>query len=191
MHALKLSRCAGTRSETSPSDGFFRKPPELRRAPADRRRRAHAKERQQQGSDVANGSITVTLKRPLGLNLREDAASKSIVIESIEQGSNADMAGVFAEGDTLVACSAVMMVTEAEAKTGTIYDRDSRGRKGGCCSTGCSDCPFNHRNWHRVMFDCRGKNFETVIAALQSNFQARWLARGHDEDVSITVSVER
>ncbi len=135
--------------------------------------------------------VTATLKRPLGLNLKEDAVAKTVVIESIEKGSNADLAGVFAAGDRLVACSAVMMVTEEEAKSGMIYNRDARGKKGGCCSTGCSDCPFNARNWQRVMFDCRGKNFETVIAALQSNFQARWLARGAAQDVSITVTVER
>ena len=127
----------------------------------------------------------------LGLNLKEDAVAKTVVIESIEKGSNADLAGVFAAGDRLVACSAVMMVTEEEAKSGMIYNRDARGKKGGCCSTGCSDCPFNARNWQRVMFDCRGKNFETAIAALQSNFQARWLARGAAQDVSITVTVER
>ncbi len=131
--------------------------------------------------------MTATLQRPLGLNLKEDG--QRIVVESIEKNSNADRCGVFTAGDALVACSAIMMVTAEEASNGTLYDRNSRGKKGGCCSTGCPDCPFNHRNWQRVMFDCRGKSFETVIAALQSNSQARWLARG--AETAITIQVEK
>lgn len=147
-------------------------------------RRIHASSRPAQTSEKL---VTATLQRPLGLNLKEDG--QRIVVESIEKNSNADRCGVFTAGDALVACSAIMMVTAEEASNGTLYDRNSRGKKGGCCSTGCPDCPFNHRNWQRVMFDCRGKSFETVIAALQSNSQARWLARG--AETAITIQVEK
>ena len=116
---------------------------------------------------------TATLRRPLGLNLKEEGTR--IVIESIEKDSNADRCGAFAVGDTLVACSAIMMVHPDDTTGGTLYKKNSRGKKGGCCSTGCHDCPFNHRNWQRVMFDCRDKDFDTVIAALQSNYQARYV----------------
>ncbi len=142
-----------------------------------------------QPTRVSEKLVTATLQRPLGLNLKEDG--QRIVVESIEKNSNADRSGLFSQGDTLVACSAIMMVTAENANDDDtpLYDRNSRGKKGGCCSTGCPDCPFNHRNWQRVMFDCRGKSFETVIAALQSNSQARWLARGAETD--ITVQVEK
>jgi hypothetical protein len=145
--------------------------------------RIHASARPTQVSDKL---VTATLTRPLGLNLKEDG--ERIVVESIEEDSNADRSGLFSPGDALVACSAIVMVA-AENSNAALYDRNSRGKKGGCCSTGCPDCPFNHRNWQRVMFDCRGKSFETVIAALQSNSQARWLARG--ADTAITVQVEK
>ena len=138
---------------------------------------------------VSDKLVTATLQRPLGLNLKEDG--QRIVVESIEENSNADRSGLFSPGDALVACSAIMMATAENTTTNdsALYDRNSRGKRGGCCSTGCVDCPFNHRNWQRVMFDCRGKSFEAVIAALQSNSQARWLARG--ADAAITVQVEK
>jgi hypothetical protein len=140
--------------------------------------------------------LTTTITKPLGLMLEERKladGTATVVIEAIEPEGNADLDGTLCVGDTLIACSAIMMAGERgkDRNNNALYNRDSRGKKGGCCSTGCPDCPFNHRNWERVVFDCRGKSFETVIAALQSNFQARWLGKGVNRDVSITISVSR
>ena len=129
--------------------------------------------------------ITETLETPLGLLLAENTKEGYIYIESIEPDSHAEISGSFKPGDILVACSAIAMKTQGDNVS--MYNRNSRGRKGGCCSTGCSDCPFNVSNWQRIMFDCRNKNFDAVIAALSSN-NARWVRRNTPANITITVS---
>lgn len=127
-------------------------------------------------------SITATLETPLGLLLAENTKDRCVYIESIEPHSHADTSGVLKPGDILVACSAIAMQTR-----GSLYNRNSRGRKGGCCSTGCADCPFTLSNWKSIVFDCRGKSFDAVIAALSSN-NARWVRRNTPTTITLTVS---
>ena len=127
--------------------------------------------------------ITETLQTPLGLVLAENTREGCVYIESIEPGSHAEKSGVFKPGDILVACSAIAMKT-CEV---SIYNRNSRGKKGGCCSTGCPDCPFNVSNWQRIMFDCRSKSFDAVVAALSSN-NARWIRRNTPATITLTVA---
>jgi hypothetical protein len=130
--------------------------------------------------------FTATIQKPLGLILAEDFSTKQVKIESIDPGSNADAVGIFKPGDILVSCSAIMMREGDKSKS--IYNRNSRGKKGGCCSTGCPDCPFNVSNWTKVDFDCRGKSFDTVVAALSSN-SARWIRS--NAPITITITVHR
>lgn len=127
--------------------------------------------------------ITATLETPLGVILAQNSDDGSVFIESIEPGSHADMSGLLKPGDVLVACSAIAMASAQDTDISTMskaamYNRNSRGRKGGCCSTGCVDCPFTLSNWKKITFDCRGKSFDTVIAALSSN-NARWARTRH------------
>jgi hypothetical protein len=133
--------------------------------------------------------ITETLETPLGLLLAENTKEGCVYIESIEPHSHADTCGVFKPGDILVACSAIAMKSHRQEKDGdvSVYNRNSRGRRGGCCSTGCPDCPFTISNWQRIMFDCRGKSFDAVIAALSSN-NARWVRRNTPTTITLTVS---
>lgn len=131
--------------------------------------------------------ITATIEKPLGLIIAEDKSGE-VLIESIEEGGNADRLGVFRVGDVLVSCSAIVM---AEGKNAGKKEGIYKGnRKGGCCSTGCSDCPFNAKNWVQIQFDCRGQSFEAVVAALSSNTNARWL-RQYNMKTSITITVMR
>lgn len=132
--------------------------------------------------------ITATIETPLGLLLAENTKDGYVYIESIEEDSHAEKSGIFRPGDILVECSAIAMKAQEHVSKKAMYNRDSRGRKGGCCSTGCKDCPFNVSNWQKVMFDCRDKSFDVVIAALSSN-NARW-ARGRAA-ATITLTVAR
>jgi len=132
--------------------------------------------------------ITATIEKPLGLVIAEDKSGE-VVIESIEPGSNADRLGVFRVGDLLVSCSAIVMAGGKNVgKKEGMYTRSKV--KGGCCSTGCPDCPFNARNWVRVQFDCRGESFDSVVAALSSNTNARWMSN-YGMKNGITISVVR
>ena len=131
-------------------------------------RLAHIVHSAQHGDLQGYSTITATLETPLGLMLAEDKEHGHIIIESITEGSNADVSQLFAHNDILISCSAIMMKTDADTSSkDPMYNE--RRRKQGCCSTGCSDCPFYAANWARVEFDCRNKTFQTVISALQSN----------------------
>ena len=131
--------------------------------------------------------ITATIEKPLGLVIAEDKSGE-VVIESIEPGGNADRQGVFRVGDVLASCSAIVMA--GGKNVGKKEGMYKGNRKGGCCSTGCSDCPFNAKNWVQIQFDCRGQKFDAVVAALSSNTNARWM-RQYGMKKSITITVMR
>lgn len=102
-------------------------------------------------------TIRLTLRKPLGLVLAERPGPPAeVFIEEIAPGGNADKDGRLAVGDTLVGCSAVILKAGKEGQ----YEREGYG-----------DRVLD--NWEKVMFNARGKKFDTVMAAIGSNSE-RW-----------------
>lgn len=101
--------------------------------------------------------VRVTIKQPLGITLAENVTDKLVFVESIEPGSNADKNGQVSVGDILVGCSGVVL---KEAKLSGSFEKEGYGQR-----------PYD--NWETVYFDCRGKQYDTIMAALSSN-NPRW-----------------
>ena len=71
-------------------------------------------------------------------------------------GGNADKDGRVRAGDRLRRCSATLLKSGKEGE----YAREGYGQR-----------PYD--NWDRIMFDCAGKQFDTVMSAISSNSE-RW-----------------
>ncbi|PSC73495.1 fatty acid-binding adipocyte [Micractinium conductrix] len=99
---------------------------------------------------AAPQTLRLTLRKPLGLVLAERPGPPvQVFIEEITAGGNAAKDGRLKVGDVLVGCSATLLKTGKEGE----FEREGYGA--------------------RVMFDARGKQFDTVMAALGSNSE-RW-----------------
>lgn len=110
---------------------------------------------------------TLTIKKPLGIVLAENAKDQTVFVEEVVPGGNAEQTGKVQVGDVLVACSATLLKAGKEGE----FEREGYGQR-----------PYD--NWETVNFDCRGQKYETVMAALSSN-NPRW---GINQ---ITISLER
>lgn len=122
-------------------------------------RRSLVRTRAQAGSPTEEDPdvVKVTIKQPLGITLAENVSESLVFVESIDPGSNADKSGQVSVGDVLVGCSGVVL---KEAKLSGSFEKEGYGQR-----------PYD--NWETVYFDCRGKKYETIMAALSSN-NPRW-----------------
>lgn len=145
MHA-RLNRAALSTSKTSG-------PAVVSRRWISRTRAQSADFSEDEDPDV----VRVTIKQPLGITLAENVPDNLVFVESIQPGSNADESGLISVGDILVGCSGVVL---KEAKLSGSFEKEGYGQR-----------PYD--NWETVYFDCRGKQYETVMAALTSN-NPRW-----------------
>ncbi|CAL8462458.1 g1991 [Coccomyxa elongata] len=100
--------------------------------------------------------IEVTLRKPMGLVLAEAKDRKAVVVEEIVKGGNAEQSGQVSVGDVVSKCSATVL----KAGKGGEYEKEGYGQR-----------PYD--NWEKVMFDCDGEDFDTVMAAIGSNTE-RW-----------------
>ncbi|KAI3432249.1 hypothetical protein D9Q98_003810 [Chlorella vulgaris] len=104
-------------------------------------------------------TVSLTLRKPLGLVLGERKLSSGaveVVVEELVPGGNAEKDGRVQAGDVLVKCSATLLKAGKEGE----FEREGYGQR-----------PYD--NWEQVLFDARGKQFDTVMAALGSNSE-RW-----------------
>lgn len=97
----------------------------------------------------------VTLKKPMGLVLAERQladGSAQVWVEEVVAGGHADQDGSVRAGDLLTRCSATVL------KAGTEGEYSQKGHGGR---------PYD--NFEKVWFNCEGKKWDTVMAALGSN----------------------
>lgn len=111
-------------------------------------------------SPLPDNLIKVTVRKPLGVVLGETTTAggktEKIFIEEVTDGGNGAKAGIKA-GDTVIRCSATILKKDSAAGE---YEKEGYGAT-----------PYT--NWKRIMLDTRGKDFDTVMAALGSNNE-RW-----------------
>lgn len=103
---------------------------------------------------TADHCYTTKILKPMGLTFVQKEGGP-IEVETVDQGSNAERAGV-AQGDELLECSAVVF---QEDHQGTVF-LDSNQEKSG-------HRPYNHTQ--TIAFDCRGQDFDVVMKAIASN----------------------
>ncbi|CAG9466788.1 unnamed protein product [Pedinophyceae sp. YPF-701] len=101
------------------------------------------------------GLISAQVRKPLGIVLGERGRGGEVFVEEITPGGNAEKNGVLKEGDVLVRVSATILKKDGDP---TLEE-------------GYGVRPYT--NWQRVMFDCRGVDFNTVMSAIGSNNE-RW-----------------
>jgi len=102
-------------------------------------------------------SLFVFFQKPLGLVLAEKGKGGAVFVEDVVAGGNADVSGKVQKGDLLIRCSATVLKSD--------------GLSGSFEAEGYGQRPYT--NWNRIMFDCRDKDFATVMSALGSNNE-RW-----------------
>ncbi|EFN59382.1 hypothetical protein CHLNCDRAFT_137860 [Chlorella variabilis] len=132
----------------------------LLRPAAARRQRVAARQpvASAEGATDVN-TIKLTLRKPLGLVLAEreqPGGAAQVFVEEIVAGGNAAKDGQVQVGDVLTRCSAVLLKAGKEGE----FQREGHGQR-----------PYD--NFEQVWFDCSGKKFDTVMAALGSNSE-RW-----------------
>eukprot|EP00287_Rhodomonas_sp_CCMP768_P005088 CAMPEP_0196740204 /NCGR_PEP_ID=MMETSP1091-20130531/29930_1 /TAXON_ID=302021 /ORGANISM="Rhodomonas sp., Strain CCMP768" /LENGTH=141 /DNA_ID=CAMNT_0042085215 /DNA_START=173 /DNA_END=598 /DNA_ORIENTATION=+ len=97
----------------------------------------------------------IRIEKPLGIILEEVDQGKGAYVVKVNEGSNAQNAGVQV-GELLVACSAATL---------------KAGKEGRYAETGYGGRPFD--NWEIVMFPCIDTPFKSIMQALASN-NDRW-----------------
>ncbi|KAK9817816.1 hypothetical protein WJX72_002663 [[Myrmecia] bisecta] len=111
----------------------------------------------QPGLEGAQSKVyEVTLRKPLGMVLAEDRVGGATIVEELVPGGNADKSGVVAAGDVVKRCSAYVLKAGKESE----FQSKGHGAR-----------PYD--NWERIMFDCTGQDFKTVMSAISSNNE-RW-----------------
>merc|ERR1711966_221412 len=95
------------------------------------------------------------IRKPLGVILEEVHDGKGAFVVQVNEGSNAEKAGVQV-GELLVACSAATL---------------KAGKEGAYANQGYGGRPFD--NWEIVMFPCIDTPFKSIMQALASNNE-RW-----------------
>jgi hypothetical protein len=134
VHPGAAARCAGP----------------LRRARAPRR--CAAAPRAAAAAAAAAPSLSVTLKRPLGIIFaeREKGAAAGVYVEELVPGGNAARAGVQV-GDVLLRCSATVLKDGKEGQ----FEAEGYGQR-----------PYT--NWDRIMFDAAAQDFDTARSGAAS-----------------------
>eukprot|EP00197_Chlamydomonas_leiostraca_P008785 CAMPEP_0202865750 /NCGR_PEP_ID=MMETSP1391-20130828/6334_1 /ASSEMBLY_ACC=CAM_ASM_000867 /TAXON_ID=1034604 /ORGANISM="Chlamydomonas leiostraca, Strain SAG 11-49" /LENGTH=166 /DNA_ID=CAMNT_0049545627 /DNA_START=147 /DNA_END=647 /DNA_ORIENTATION=+ len=107
-------------------------------------------------SAPAGVEYQLTLKKPVGLVFAQKPSGGPVYVEEVTPGGIADKTGKVQVGDVLSKCSAVVLKSGKEGE----YEREGYGQT-------------LYTNWDKVMFDCEGQEFNTVMSALKSN-NARW-----------------
>ncbi|CAK0751030.1 hypothetical protein CVIRNUC_002036 [Coccomyxa viridis] len=100
--------------------------------------------------------VQVTLKKPMGLILADSKTSQNVFVEEVIPDGNAEKSGKVQVGDILSRCSATVLKDGREGK----YEKEGYGQR-------------LYTNWEKIMFDCEGEDFDTVMKALSSNTE-RW-----------------
>ncbi|KAL6752363.1 hypothetical protein V8C86DRAFT_2757499 [Haematococcus lacustris] len=99
---------------------------------------------------------TLTLRKPVGIAFAQKAVGEPVLVDEVIPGGIADKTGRVRVGDILTRCSAVVLKAGTEGQ----FEREGYGQR-----------PYD--NFSKVMFDCRGQDFKSVMAALKSN-NSRW-----------------
>ncbi|KAJ9523867.1 hypothetical protein QJQ45_020069 [Haematococcus lacustris] len=109
---------------------------------------------------------TLTLRKPVGIAFAQKAVGEpgelsalvhhAVLVDEVIPGGIADKTGRVRVGDILTRCSAVVLKAGTEGQ----FEREGYGQR-----------PYD--NFSKVMFDCRGQDFKSVMAALKSN-NSRW-----------------
>jgi ferredoxin len=147
---MQQHACASLRAAAPPTLRAARRCPKTRcRAAAPRVSAA--------SSPAGGATLSVTLRRPLGIVFEErvKGAPEGVFVDELVPGGNAAKAGV-AVGDVLLRCSATVL---KDGKEGA-FEKEGYGAR-----------PFT--NFDRVMFDASGQDFDTVMGAIASNNE-RW-----------------